>query len=447
MDAVLGDAGLASNVLAYLCLRDAAQLRLASKLCAEAVATHPWDDVRDVDDHYFAAPPVRGGAQLARWRRCFPHARAVAVVSSEEHPLGDEHAPLLAGVRSVQLRLRDGHASALTPAALAGVVAGADRHRLALEGFGDDAGAALETLAPQLAPPPSRRPGRREVRLRTCGYLTRQALAGLAAAGARIVHVSQCELGDGALAALAPGGVEALVLHRMRDVGASAGASAPFAALGASLRALELRFVANLPAMLGSPAAAGAFFAGLPRLERLVLHGAPIRDVGPLFAPLAGLVSLNVYAVGPLTAATFASMPSLRRVTLAGCPDLTDAELARLPRGVRELMLSGCDRVVGTGLRALPELAELELSTCRNVRAAMFAEDAADAPGAPYWPSLRLLVAGGCPQLAELGALAPLVARRGGHLRELGGRDRSRGGLSTLVWTHADWVRGPSDGL
>jgi hypothetical protein len=91
---VMGDPGMASNVLACLDLGDATQLRLAAKIGAEAVADYPWgrtdapgDSVFEFDydpevgNGVLRAGTIRGGTGLQRFLTSFPHAVALPPVS------------------------------------------------------------------------------------------------------------------------------------------------------------------------------------------------------------------------------------------------------------------------------------------------------------------------------------------------------------------------------
>lgn len=100
--AVMGDAGIASNVLGYLEPRAAVQLRAASKLCLQAVADHQWAfpprgvTLPNPRGYRAALPPGSLLSDFTRFIRCVPNARcALELRATAGSPLDDEVLALL----------------------------------------------------------------------------------------------------------------------------------------------------------------------------------------------------------------------------------------------------------------------------------------------------------------------------------------------------------------
>ena len=95
----MGDGYCRGVILGYLWQDEALSLRAASRACREAVAEHPWEDLKcDIYD----LPRSTICDSVAAWRRCFPHARAASI--SYNQTVTDADFVHLAGIRKLSMR-------------------------------------------------------------------------------------------------------------------------------------------------------------------------------------------------------------------------------------------------------------------------------------------------------------------------------------------------------
>lgn len=358
-------------VLDFLSLDDAPALRLVSRGVCAAATAFPWPPPRAPLPPSLAGQswrwdttwqaPVTGGAQLARWRRVYPHARAVYLRDDKhsERLVCDDDLALVAGAWHASLHLTN--ASRVTDA---GLVAHLRTARTV----------ALEGSLPLLTPACTR-----------------------AFAGARSValHLRLVGVTDAFLAPLSA--VEAV------HVTANNGITDDGVAQLTGVRHLSLKVCVSLT---------GAGFAGTSNLRSLALSFFNFdytRDVEPLaegfFAHCgSSLESLALACVYEsrhmLRDAHLAPLGALREARFIGCDALTDGAFGHYQGGcggsLVRLHLTKCDGVAGADLGCLHRLEELTVEGCH----------AFTGRGLPALRSLKRLVVRDCPQL-EPAALQP----------------------------------------
>ncbi|KAK9839642.1 hypothetical protein WJX81_002715 [Elliptochloris bilobata] len=132
---------------------------------------------------------------------------------------------------------------------------------------------------------------------------------------------------------------------------------------------LSQHIATSYPKIPTSPAADNRWAAiALAQAVRITRYPMALR-LGEL---RLGLAELRIARRGGLDGSALAvalapHTETLRALSLAGCGALSDAALAAVPAGVRELSLVCCERVTGWGLTRLTALRTLRLSGCSAI--------------------------------------------------------------------------------